>query len=213
MSQPGNKTARQSLLKVNHYSIPSVLPDPSVPLRGRPPKRSKPVEYVQPAAENRQPYSSTFIMKLFDRSVDLARFAPECSLYPVCRAWMRNQPRSRMNWEQTCVEPAPQRESTPDIVDRYREGKINEIETMPKSTERCELKPFVFEKEFPDGKTPFQLQDDPVPSIGRDELLGQHKKRWTAIRHRWQSHRREYLRKHQLSYNLLDAIVMKRAQN
>jgi hypothetical protein len=31
-------------------------------------------------------------MKLFDRSVDLAQFENETPLYPICRAWMRNQP-------------------------------------------------------------------------------------------------------------------------
>lgn len=31
-------------------------------------------------------------MKLFDRSVDLAQFAEGAPLYPICRAWMKNQP-------------------------------------------------------------------------------------------------------------------------
>lgn len=33
-------------------------------------------------------------MKLFDRSVDLARFEEDTPLYPICRAWMANQPRN-----------------------------------------------------------------------------------------------------------------------
>ena len=37
-------------------------------------------------------FHHTFVMKLFDRSVDLAQFAENASLYPVCRAWMKNQP-------------------------------------------------------------------------------------------------------------------------
>ena len=39
-------------------------------------------------------YHHTFVMKLFDRSVDLAQFggSPSYPLYPVCRAWMRNEP-------------------------------------------------------------------------------------------------------------------------
>ena len=31
-------------------------------------------------------------MKLFDRSVDLAQFPVQTPLYPVCRAWMKNDP-------------------------------------------------------------------------------------------------------------------------
>lgn len=37
----------------------------------------------------------TYIMKLFDRSVDLAKYKENTALYPICRAWMINQPRSR----------------------------------------------------------------------------------------------------------------------
>ena len=48
-------------------------------------------------------YHHTFVMKLFDRSVDLAQFRPRAStsdvcrdpsypLYPVARAWIRNEP-------------------------------------------------------------------------------------------------------------------------
>jgi hypothetical protein len=31
-------------------------------------------------------------MKLFERSLDLAQFNEDSSLYPICRAWIRNQP-------------------------------------------------------------------------------------------------------------------------
>lgn len=40
------------------------------------------------------PYRHTYVMKLFDRSVDLARFEEDTPLYPICRAWMQNQPRN-----------------------------------------------------------------------------------------------------------------------
>lgn len=34
-------------------------------------------------------------MKLFDRSVDLAQFEEDTPLYPICRAWMKNQPHNK----------------------------------------------------------------------------------------------------------------------
>ena len=37
-------------------------------------------------------FHHTFVMKLFDRSVDLAQFREGTPLYPVCRAWMKNEP-------------------------------------------------------------------------------------------------------------------------
>jgi len=32
----------------------------------------------------------SYVMKLFDRSVDLAQFSADTPLYPVCRAWIHN---------------------------------------------------------------------------------------------------------------------------
>jgi len=40
-------------------------------------------------------YHHTYVMKLFDRSVDLAQFSEETPLYPIARAWMQNQPHNR----------------------------------------------------------------------------------------------------------------------
>lgn len=37
----------------------------------------------------------TYVIKLFDRSVDLAQFSENTPLYPICRAWMRNSPTVR----------------------------------------------------------------------------------------------------------------------
>lgn len=73
--------------------------DPSIPQRGRPPKRykiDKVLLHQQRENELQQQIAmqNTYIMKLFDRSVDLAKYNENTSLYPICRAWMLNQPRS-----------------------------------------------------------------------------------------------------------------------
>lgn len=38
--------------------------------------------------------SNSYVLKLYDRSVNLAKFSPNTALYPVCRAWIKNQPNS-----------------------------------------------------------------------------------------------------------------------
>lgn len=35
------------------------------------------------------PVQHSYVMKLFDRSVDLAKFDDRTPLYPICRAWIR----------------------------------------------------------------------------------------------------------------------------
>ena len=54
-------------------------------------------------------FHHTFVMKLFDRSVDLAQFGGTSNypLYPVCRAWMRNEP-SNTSQAPTARSPSPQ---------------------------------------------------------------------------------------------------------
>ena len=45
-------------------------------------------------------------MKLFDRSVDLAQFDEESPLYPICRAWIINQPGA--DWVKKERTPTPE---------------------------------------------------------------------------------------------------------
>ena len=57
-------------------------------------------------------------MKLFDRSVDLAQFDEDAPLYPICRAWLKNQPGNRNLMPQP-RSPSPEPElQTEDEVHR-----------------------------------------------------------------------------------------------
>lgn len=42
--------------------------------------------------QSKQPISFSFVMKLFDRSVDFAQFSEDTPLYALARAWMQNKP-------------------------------------------------------------------------------------------------------------------------
>ena len=65
--------------------------------------------------------SDTYVMKLFDRSVDLAQFDEETSLYPVCRAWLKNQPSNRTFGAR---ERSPSPEPVPEIVEPTEESEV-----------------------------------------------------------------------------------------
>jgi len=58
----------------------------------------------------------TYVMKLFDRSVDLAQFEEDSPLYPICRAWMRNQPHNK-NLAPQNRSPTPERQIPPAYED------------------------------------------------------------------------------------------------
>jgi len=59
---------------------------------GSPTKSPRPRRRRKKEGATDSAFHHTFVMKLFDRSVDLAQFQEGTSLYPVCRAWMKNQP-------------------------------------------------------------------------------------------------------------------------
>ena len=71
--------------------------------------------------EKTSDYHHTFVMKLFDRSVDLAQFRDKdtrdtCPLYPVARAWIKNEP-SNLTLAPRARSPTPDPDSDHDSDD------------------------------------------------------------------------------------------------
>lgn len=64
-------------------------------------------------------FLDAYIIKLFDRSVDLAQFNTSTPLYPICRAWMRNNPSVR--------EPLASPSSPHSMSEEEVNNKINNI--------------------------------------------------------------------------------------
>ncbi|XP_075696577.1 protein lin-37 homolog isoform X4 [Rhinoderma darwinii] len=128
------------------------------------------------------PKTNTFVIRLFDRSVDLAQFSEETPLYPVCRAWLRNSPGAK------ALEPPP----TPppseegDVVN----GSSQNIYHLPppstcpvtETGEPINLRipsPVLREGEPLDINAPAEM----TPSMST--LIYQNMNRWKKIRQRW----------------------------
>ncbi|XP_054276248.1 protein lin-37 homolog [Macrosteles quadrilineatus] len=123
----------------------------------------------------------TFVMKLFDRSVDLAQFKEDTPLYPICRAWIRNQPRIPL--------PIPTIEST----EIKREEEFNNYQ--------LELQGLRDVHKFPAPSCPAWLDRIPTVNIPplqgvnldyssddlptAEELLKGHLSRWGNVRKKW----------------------------
>ncbi|KAM4801753.1 protein lin-37 homolog isoform X2 [Urocitellus parryii] len=75
-------------------------------------RRKKRREMDDGLAEGGPQRSNTYVIKLFDRSVDLAQFSENTPLYPICRAWMRNSPsvREREHSPSSPLPPLPEDE-------------------------------------------------------------------------------------------------------
>ncbi|XP_018083847.1 protein lin-37 homolog isoform X2 [Xenopus laevis] len=142
--------------------------------------------------ESSQPKANTFIIRLFDRSVDLAQFSEETPLYPVCRAWLRNAPTAR----------PPEQPQTPPPTDELLgdgvNGNIQNIYHLPpplpgpvrESGEPMNLR---IPSPLPHQEEPLNLNTPPELAPSISSLIYENMNRWKKIRQRWKdaSHRNQ----------------------
>ncbi|XP_057568544.1 protein lin-37 homolog isoform X3 [Hippopotamus amphibius kiboko] len=132
-------------------------------------RRKKRREMDEGLTEGGPQRSNTYVIKLFDRSVDLAQFSENTPLYPICRAWMRNSPtvRERERSPSSPLPPLPEDEELPGHL---------ETPADPEFHPHCSLRPKPSEPE-------------PSPST----LIYRNMQRWKRIRQRWKeaSHRNQ----------------------
>ncbi|KAF5906246.1 protein lin-37, partial [Clarias magur] len=140
-------------------------------------RRKKRKEMEDGLSETNQHKQNSYIIKLFDRSVDLAQFNSNTSLYPICRSWMRNNPTVR---ERPMSSP-PHSMAEEEVSDMLN-GKVQNVYRLPTP-----------------GSCPVNESGDPVnlripptekPTIsqsteaasGAPTLMFNHMKRWKKIR-------------------------------
>uniref|UniRef100_A0A182K0J6 Uncharacterized protein n=1 Tax=Anopheles christyi TaxID=43041 RepID=A0A182K0J6_9DIPT len=147
-----------------------------------------------------QPYTVT----LFNRCIDVARFRENSPLYPLCRAWVKNNPREKVE-EATLPDPKRRitikREHNPDIVKQFMDGELLEITEMPRP-EPTDLEPFLTVKSEPVGD--FDIDQS---SKGKEELIEEHRVQWKKIRETNIAHRKKYNEaRYGTSFKLLEAL-------
>ncbi|XP_028679219.1 protein lin-37 homolog [Erpetoichthys calabaricus] len=157
-------------------------------------RRKKRKEMDDGLAEGTQSKPNAYVIKLFDRSVDLAQFNDNTPLYPICRAWMRNSPSVR---ERTRSPSPPTTFSEEEVADMLN-GKAQNIYRMPPPS-CCPVNPSgePVNLRIP---CPLPAPEKPVSSDLSEStpasLLYNHMERWKKIRQRW----KEASNKNQMRY-------------
>ncbi|XP_022916342.1 protein lin-37 homolog [Onthophagus taurus] len=124
-------------------------------------------------------FHHTYVMKLFDRSVDLARFQEDTPLYPICRAWMANQPKN----PQLVIK---RRNSSPEPDNSYwMNNNITDVTRLPHPS-----KPFITripspDPEYQQNKETINLNYEESPPVAKDVLIRNHLQRWVNIKKKW----------------------------
>ncbi|XP_041798025.1 protein lin-37 homolog isoform X1 [Chelmon rostratus] len=156
-------------------------------------RRKKRKEMDEGIPETNQHKQNSYIIKLFDRSVDLAQFNTSTPLYPICRAWMRNNPSVR----EPASSPSPSHSMIEEEVTDMINGKGQNVYRLPPPTS-CPVstsgEPINLRIPLTEKPTVTKLTDSiPVSS----PLICDHMERWKKIRHKW----KECSNKNQLRYS------------
>uniref|UniRef100_A0A452V3P7 Lin-37 DREAM MuvB core complex component n=1 Tax=Ursus maritimus TaxID=29073 RepID=A0A452V3P7_URSMA len=157
-------------------------------------RRKKRREMDDGLAEGGPQRSNTYVIKLFDRSVDLAQFSENTPLYPICRAWMRNSPsvRERERSPSSPLPPLPEDEESSEVTN----SKSRDVYKLPPPTapgplgDACRSRiPSPLQPETQG--TPEDEPSEPEPSPST--LIYRNMQRWKRIRQRWKeaSHRNQ----------------------
>ncbi|XP_065276357.1 protein lin-37 homolog [Emys orbicularis] len=159
-------------------------------------RRKKRKETDDGLTESGQQRQNTYIIKLFDRSVDLAQFAESTPLYPICRAWMRNSPAVRER-ERSPSPPLPALPEDEEGAEGLN-GKSQNVYKLPPPCAGLENAggesvsariPSPLPPE--DGGSLPDTTPDARPSMS--SLIYKNMERWKKIRQRWKeaSHRNQ----------------------
>lgn len=153
------------------------------------------VKEVKPARAPKQPQIPSYIMKLFDRSVNLAKFEENTPLYPLCRAWMQNAPRAL---------PVKTEKAADSVVTTAEEGDVVE---MPKIRIRKGGKPLLQRKDTKINKKDLdKVIDSEVWT--KEKLLEFHRSRWQDEREKHIESSRNFEEKHfAANLELIESLI------
>ncbi|XP_024085024.1 protein lin-37 homolog isoform X2 [Cimex lectularius] len=130
-------------------------------------------------------FQQAFVMKLFDRSVDLAQFSENTPLYPICRAWIANQPHQIYNSKkQSSPEPQEVKEENTiktekDIISGQNVYRLPPPVPAPKNVQIRIPKPIVYVTKY----KKFYKEGQEAPN--KDTILRDNLKHWKNVRQNW----------------------------
>ncbi|XP_077383082.1 protein lin-37 homolog isoform X1 [Festucalex cinctus] len=157
-------------------------------------RRKRRKEMDESITESNTHRQNAYIIKLFDRSVDLAQFNASTPLYPICRAWMRNNPSVREPSEESPRSPQVMLEE--EVTDMIN-GKEQIVYRLPPPT-ASPISPSgepVNLRIPPIDKTTVKKVTEFTPASG--SFICDHMERWKKIRQKW----KECSNKNQLRYS------------
>ncbi|KAM7540207.1 hypothetical protein Aperf_G00000023801 [Anoplocephala perfoliata] len=138
----------------------------------------------------------SFVIKVFDRSVDFGQFPENAALYPMARAWIRNLSQNdKSSWNDI-----PNTDDDRDPADQLPDCHY----TLPKPNDGLSDSQVRVPPPMPSSGQPFVINvENPPKEMSPEGLLEQHITRWREIRRKWKAACRENEERYRESYIIL----------
>ncbi|XP_016967741.1 protein lin-37 homolog [Drosophila biarmipes] len=145
----------------------------------------------------------SYVMRLFERSLDLSKYQDGTPLYPICRAWMANQPRNPAvaTFQTDGSTTATKRgDNGEEILSKLKSGEMQMLTELPqpKSTNLPIIPPRL---EFSQEE---MRREKALEGADALDLLSSNVARWKKVRGHWLKHAQKY--EHE-RYDLIDQIM------
>ncbi|KAF7257469.1 hypothetical protein EG68_05439 [Paragonimus skrjabini miyazakii] len=138
----------------------------------------------------------SFVIKVFERSVDFGQFGENAPLYPMARAWIRNLNQGDVcSWNDVPAVDEDQ-ENTDQISDCHY--------ALPKPNDGLMDNDIRIPAPLPSDGQPFLINvENPPKEMSPEGLLEQHITRWREIRRKWKAACRDNEERYMDSYMIL----------
>lgn len=187
LAEKNEESAEDESIKLES-GVLSSMPPPSTPTKrssgAKTPRkrRKKDAGYDADGGEGSRQHSS-YVMKLFDRSVDFAQFGEDTQLYILARAWMRNKPfGSKAESQEQGAANSPSSvegvEGTSAESDVDTNGVYSLPDPLPMKMEVVVPEPVT----IPVGHLGIQYECD---TMSLSDILNAHQGRWKKVRSNW----------------------------
>ncbi|GAB0094448.1 uncharacterized protein DMENIID0001_097540 [Sergentomyia squamirostris] len=152
----------------------------------------------------------SYVMKLFDRSVDLARFNDTTPLYPICRAWIRGSGLQKKNRGYASKKNRQYYEHKVDLLQIIKDDKHKEvmIDLLPPPEKKAisrvpNLLPCQENLDKDSVNVDYDIDNPPMT---REQILEEMKPRWKKVKQNWIDQINKVETRYKKSLDILDAL-------
>lgn len=140
-----------------------------------------------------------FIIKLFDRTINLSELNGTTPLYKICHDWISSSNNMTLIRSQPKKSPRQQRPENrdPDILEKLKNMEVQAVHSMPPFDRDVRMKePMQIDEDEEEDKRrnldSILLFNEDLEEFSKDNLLAEHKGKWKKKKEEWIKNREQF---------------------